>query len=453
MLLSGRIARADEPAPAPEAATAAGHEGDFWQRDALTGNWGGARSALEDAGFLLGADSIDEVLGNLSGGTRTGGIYEGRLELIATIDLARAVGWDGATLHANAYQIRGQGLSGKDLGNNLMVASNIEATRSTRLFDFWLEQVFINGALTVRAGQVAADDEFLTSQYASTFINATFGWPAIMSADLPDNDAAYPLATPGIRVKYAASNTVGMAAGLYDGDPSGMAAGDPQRRDAAGTAFRLDDSAFLIAEASYAVNQEPDATGPAASYKLGAWFHSARFADQRFDSTGRSLADPAGTGIAAIHEGDAGAYLAIDQALVHPADPDGLGVAAFLRLAGVPDDRNLVSFYADAGLNLTGILPGRPADVLGLALAVAKIGGGAQHLDEDLRRFSGLDTPIRDAETTLELTYRWQVAPWWTLQPDLQYIHHPGGNVPPPGEPVRAVANATVIGMRSAILF
>jgi len=28
------------------------------------------------------------------------------------------------------------------------------------------------------------------------------------------------------------------------------------------------------------------------TYKIGAWFHSGRFADQRFDTAGQSLASP-----------------------------------------------------------------------------------------------------------------------------------------------------------------
>ena len=120
------------------------HEGDFWTRDALTGNWGGKRSALEDDGILVAADSIDEVLGNIKGGTGTGAIYDGRLELLTTLNLQKLISWPDATLHANAYQIHGRGLSANYLGGNLMTASNIEATRTTRLFDLWIEQTLFD---------------------------------------------------------------------------------------------------------------------------------------------------------------------------------------------------------------------------------------------------------------------------------------------------------------------
>jgi len=43
------------------------------------------------------------------------------------------------------YQIHGRGLSANYLGNNLLTASNIEASRATRLFDLWLQQQLFDG--------------------------------------------------------------------------------------------------------------------------------------------------------------------------------------------------------------------------------------------------------------------------------------------------------------------
>jgi porin len=444
---------ADQSAsPAPAASP---HEGDFWTRDALTGNWGGLRSKLEDKGIDIDADTIDEILGNPSGGTRQGAIYEGRLELTATVDLAKTLGWTGATAHANAYQIRGRGLSANNLGNNLATASNIEAARSFRLFDLWIEQSLFNTTLTIRAGQLAADDEFFISPTAATFINSTFGWPAIMGADLPSGGPAYPLATPGLRVKYAATQTISVLAGLFNGDPAGPGPGNPQLRDASGTAFRIGDSALAILEGGYAVNQDPAATGLPASYKLGVWFHSGQFADQRFDTTGLSLASPASSGIPATHQHDGGGYLVLDQALLNETKPESRNISVFFRLSGAPSDRNPVDLYADAGITLTGFVAGRANDTLGFAVAVARISADAQSLDEDARGFTGLDTPVRDEETAFELTYRAQVTPWWSLQPDLQFIRHPGGGIAPPGSPTgtQAIPDAVVIGLRSAIVF
>jgi porin len=429
------------------------HDGDLASRDALTGNWGGTRSALEDRGIVLGGDSINEVLGNVSGGTKTGAIYDGRLELFATLDLDKLFSWPDATFHVNAYQTHGRGLSANYLGGNLMTASNIEAARSTRLFDLWIEQLLFAGALSVRGGQIAADDEFFTSLYAGNFINGTFGWPAIMANDLPSGGQAYPLATPGLRLAYVASREVTLAAAFMNGDPAGSGLNNPQQRDAGGTAFRVNDGAFVIAEARYAVNQARDAPGEPAAYKLGLWYHSGAFADERFDRSGQSLAAPTSTGIARKHWNNLGLYAVADYQLWRDSDADrALGV--FFRLGIAPlADRNLVTFYADTGFNFRGAIAGRSDDLFGIALAIAQIGSTARALDRDQRQLTGIAQPVRDNESMIEVMYRLQAAPWWTLQPDLQFIRHPGGNVGPRTRPTRAVPNALVLGLRSAVLF
>jgi porin len=47
---------------------------------------------------------------------------------------------------------------------------------------------------------------------------------------------------------------------------------------------------------------------------------------------------------------------------------------------------------------------------------------------------------LPEAETTLEGTYRWQVAQGLFLQPDLQYVIHPAA--------AHGLPNALVVGLR-----
>ncbi|HEY1507033.1 MAG TPA: carbohydrate porin [Stellaceae bacterium] len=429
------------------------HDGDLTTRDALTGDWGGMRSMLEDKGIALGGDVIDEALGNMTGGTKTGAIYDGRIELFATLDLDKLLGWSDATFHVNAYQTHGRGLSANNLGGNLMTASNIEAARSTRLFDLWIEQLFFDGALSIRGGQIAADDEFFTSNYAGNFINGTFGWPAIMASDLPSGGQAYPLATPGLRIAYAPAKEITLAAAIMNGDPAGGGLTNPQQRDGDGTAFRFNDGAFVIAEARYAVNQAKDTEGQPATYKLGAWYHSGAFDDERFDSNGQSRAAPTSTGVTRKHWNNVGFYAVADRQLWHDSDADR-NIGVFFRLGFAPlGDRNLVTLYADAGVNFKGLIASRSDDVFGVAMAVAQVGRAARSLDRDQRQFSGVASPIRDNESMIEVMYRVQATPWWTLQPDLQFIRHPGADVPLSAQPTKPVPSALVFGLRSAVLF
>ncbi|HEV2678367.1 MAG TPA: carbohydrate porin [Aliidongia sp.] len=441
------------PALADDAGLQAAKPTGLWERDTLTGDWGGVRSDLEDAGIKLGAIEISEGLADLRGGARTGAAYEGRTELDLDLDLEKLAGWTGAAIHVNAWQSHGRGVSGNYTGN-LLTASDVEADRGTRLFDLYLDQTAFDGLVSLRIGQQGADDEFIASKTAGLFFNSTFGYPGLPSLDQPSGGPAFPLATPAVRLKLAPTDQVTLLVAAFDGDPAGPGTGDPQARDASGTAFRTGDGVLGFFEAQYAVNQGKDAAGLPGTYKLGAWVHSGRFADQHFDRTGLSLADPRSSGLARQHDGDWSVYGIADQMLWRRPDTDDQGLSLFVRLMGAPADRNLMDLYADGGLNFKGPFAGRDGDLIGLACAYGRISADASRLDADLQH--GLPgRPVRDNESLIEATYQAQVAPWWQLQPDLQYIVHPGGHAPLPTDPTqrRTIGNATVVGVRTVVTF
>ena len=425
-----------------------------WATTTLTGDWGGARTRLSDTGIALGLNYIGEAQDNLSGGISRGALAEGRLELFVDLDLEKIVGWQGAAIHANAYNLHGRGLTPGKLGN-LLDVSNIEATPTTRLFTLWLQQELFDDALSIRAGQLAADDEFLISPTAGNFMNGTFGWAGILSANLPSGGPAFPLATLGVRVQGAPTDDITVLAAVFSGDPAGLGGDPAQLRNRHGTTFSLDGGAFYLAEVQYALNQGAGAGGLPGVLKLGAWYHSGDFADQRFDTGGLSLADPASNGTPRSHRGDYGFYGVADQMVWREAGSEDQGINLFLRAGGTPSDCNLVDFYVDGGGGYKGLIPGRNDDVLGLAVAFARISGAASDLDDDARRFNAIASPVRDYEAVVELTYVAQLTPYWTLQPDLQYVIHPGGDIANPKDAggTRPIDDAVVIGLRTTLKF
>ena len=373
----------------------------------------------------------------------------------ATLDLnlETLVGWAGATIHANAWQIHGRGLSGNNT-KNLLTISNIEADRGTLLSDLYLDQTAFDGVVSLRVGQQAVDDEFIVSKTAALFVNSTFGYPALPSAAQPSGGPDYPFATPGVRLKLAPTDQLTILAGAFNGDPAGPGAGDPQLRNPSGTAFRTSDGVLGFLEAQYAVNQSKDAAGLPATYKLGAWFDTERVADLRVDRNGLSLADSRSDGVARKHDGDWSLYAIADQMVWRKPGTDDQGLTLFARLMGAPADRSLMDLYADGGFSFKGPFEGRDDDQAGLAIGYGRISDDASRFDADLRRTMP-GRPIRDQESIIELTYTAQVTPWWQLQPDLQYVVHPGGHVPLPDDPSqgRAIGNATVVGLRTTITF
>ncbi|MDA8107252.1 MAG: carbohydrate porin [Betaproteobacteria bacterium] len=396
---------------------------------------------------------VGEVLADTSGGMQRGAVYDGRLELVLNADLDELAGWRGFTAHLNAYQLHGRGLSRNDVGN-MMTVSNIEALPATRLYEAWLERRLFDDRLALRAGQLGADTQFLTSEHAGLFINGTFGWPMIMGSDLPSGGPAFPLATPGISARYDASPRRAFLLGVYDGNPAGPGSNDPQERDRNGLNFRIHDRPLVMAEAQFRHGEQQPGGGLPGTVKLGAWMHFGRFDDLRYATDGLSLADPASNGQPLQHEHDYGLYAVLDQQLYRLPDQDK-GIGTFLRVATAPSDRNLVHFYFDTGLTFSGFIRERPNDAFGVALGYGRISSSARALDRDRVFFTGVHTPVEDFEAALELTYSARVARNWTVQPDLQFIFHPGGHVANPLDPsgTAAIRNAVIAGVRTSITF
>jgi porin len=410
---------------------------------------------FEQRGLKFTATYIGEAVSNPVGGLRQGAVYEGRLNLAVDLDLAKLAGWSGATVHGNIFQIHGRGLS-RDYIGNLMPVSSIEALETTRLYELWLEQKLANEKVSVRAGQLAADTEFITSKYTDVFITSTFGWPAITALNLPSGGPSPPLAAVGARLKVDLSDSITFLAAIFNGDPAGPGAGDPQTRNRYGLNFRVNDPPFMISELQYAYNHEKGAKGLPGTIKVGGWYHAGLFDDQRFTLAGLSRADPNGSEQPAQLRGDFGLYSVFEQQLLRfGTETDERGVGVFGRASISPSDRNLVDLYADGGVNVIGPFAARSKDKFGLGVAYTQISSSARDLDRDFAFFSQSNFPTRSYELLIALNYLIQVTDGWTINPTIQYIVHPGGGyvTPPITSTPQPVKDAIALGARSVVKF
>ncbi|MDN7674271.1 carbohydrate porin [Burkholderia oklahomensis] len=450
-------AQSTPAAPAAQTAEAAPAPTGFWERSNLFGDMGGLRSKLGDHGITLNLQETSEYLRNLSGGTRRGGAYDGLTQFGFSVDTEKAIGLPGGTFNVSGLQIHGTSLTSRNL-QLLQTASGIEAEGTTRLWELWYQQSFAGGRADMKIGQQSLDQEFMVSQYAGTFINATFGWPVLPSADMPAGGPAYPLSSLGVRLRYKPSDAWTVMAGVFDGNPAG-GIGDAQRLNRHGTNFNLHNGALFIGELQYALNAppaDPKAPQPAGlpgMYKLGVWYNSERFDDPRYDTNGVSLADPASNGIAATHRGNYGFYAVADQMVWRPSADSPRSLNVFARVMGAPGDRNAVDFALNAGVTLKAPFAGRDNDTAGLAVSYAKVGSHARGIDGDTGVFTTPGYPVRRAETLVEATYQYQVTPWWQLQADFQYAFRPGGGIPNPNEPGSRIGNEAIVGVRTTITF
>jgi porin len=198
------------------------------------------------------------------------------------------------------------------------------------------------------------------------------------------------------------------------------------------------------------------------NFTPGGWRHLGQFDDQRFTVEGLSIADPSGTGIAAKLRGNWGIFAVVEQTLYRPASVTEKGVSAsvpgvtaFARIAYSPPDRNLIDLYLDGGIGISGLVPGRPADRFGMAVAFMRISGAARNLDIDTQFFNGLPGPVRSNETLLEFIYEAHLKPGWLLAPYFQYVFRPSGGIPNPNGPsgISRIGDAAVFGLTTTVRY
>jgi porin len=404
----------------------------------LLGDIGGLRPALDKYGITFGLTDAETLLGNTTGGVKQGATMQGLTTATVDVDTGKAFGLQGGTFHVSALQIHGRSLSEYYL-DNLQQANGNEADNATRLWELWYDQAFGNTGLDLKIGQQSIDNEFMVSDNSNLFVNTMAGWPMLPSVDMYAGGPAYPLSSLGVRLQYAAPHNITLLTGVFDDNPTGGSfANATQEMDGNGALFNLNTGALFINEVQYS-------GVPGGTYKLGFWYDSGHFPDQRFSSDGLTLADSNSNSNPLMHRGNYSIYAVMDQTVWSFTKTRQLNV--FARLMGAPSAQNAVSFSFNGGLTLTAPLPGRENDSVGIDFGVAKVSGRAADADRDAGTF------VRNTETLIELTYQYQATPWLQLQPDLQYIANPGGGLANPNDPTRRLGDEFVAGLRATTTF
>ena len=271
-----------------------------------------------------------------------------------------------------------------------MGASNSEAYESLRLYEWWGQATA--GAWSVRLGALLADAEFCGTTPGGSLINSAFGWPAFISASTVNTGPAFYAAALGARLAFTGETTT-WKLGVYDGDSFDDLDGSdhPNRH---GTHYEVNSAqgAFILTELNWAPTQS------SFRYQLGAWIHTADFEDKV----------DAGT----FHSGNYGAYANLERTLAGKTGEAG-NIEAHVRAGFAPEDRNDFGWTVDTGVAAIGLLPGRAADTLAV---------GFVHAD----RATNVDGV--DFEQVGELSYTIVLNDHLSLQPDLQYIRHPGSD-------------------------
>ena len=395
----------------------------------LTGDWGGARTSLEQSGVKIAFEYWTNLAGNPVGGERQGFTYTDSLNLSIDLDFQKMFAWKGGALHFIFTNRDGSSLSQNYIGNIFTVQQIYGPTETYRLTELTLEQSFDGGVFDVVAGRYPASD-FATSPLYCVFMNNGFcGYPGGIAQNL--NMPYFPVPSWAGRVRWKPSPEFLAQVGAFEVNPTlaDTHGFDWSTAGSTGTA--------VVGELWYV--RGGDAPGLPGHYKLGGWYQT--------QSGGASGAAPAATpapsnegpvaftrAIAGSVDAKAGFYALFDQALT-PDMPKGRGCAevpaGVTVLGGVswaqgPNTVN--NGAAFAGVVLNGLIPARPFDTQGFA---------ATWVNRTL--------PGQTYELVLEWNYGIEITRWFRFQPDLQWIIRPGatGQIP----------NALVLGAQASIDF
>ena len=387
-----------------------GKASSIWDQEALLGDWGGVRSAFFEKGYEFNFEYTAEVFSNVSGGGKTGNVYNGLGYASVGIDAEKILDWSGVNFHFATLWTHGVS-PGQYTGNELAV-SNIDAYDGLRLHEFYIEKEFEK--LNLKIGNLLADEDFVGSVYREVLINDAFGQTASWSANTLNGGPAFNAPGLGLHLRYDISKAVYMQAGIYDGDVFDDANGDPAINQH-GTHFELGNgqgwtSLYQIGYNGFNVSDGKDLPG---WYRLGAWHHTSEF--EKHDG--------------AKTDGNAGIFASIDKLVFREQDEQGLGL--FGRMGAAKRDRSRFHWTMETGMNYKGLIPGRDEDVTSLGYIYGK------HSHEI--------ATVKSHESVLELTYLYQVSPAVYIQPDIQWINRPSGD--------NAVGDAWAIGLRVGFTF
>lgn len=342
-----------------------------------------------------------DVVGVAAGGTR-GVRYLDNIDLLAALDLDRAVGWQGGSAFASL--LNNLGGRPNDLAATLQGVNNIEVgAPDLLLYQAWFQQNFAGDRLSVLVGKYDLNSEFYSGDAAAHLIAPAFGIGSELAATGPNGPSIFPRTDLAIRLRAADDRHYVQAVAIRA--PRGTA--DTGR----------DRSTLFVAEGGL---QGRTAIG------IGGWAYSRR--QPHIVPPGVTLAE----GKAASH----GVYLLVEQDLAGQADQPGHW-RAFAR-AGLSDGRT-TPFAGGFQFGLTGrgIVPARPDSQLSIGVASAD-------LSTPYRRANPAGQPgLTGSEGMVELTYSDRIAPFLTLQPDVQYVRRPGG--------LRDVDDALVLGLRAIV--
>ena len=397
-----------------------------WGSEGLTGDWFGLRNFAGDHGVAVGVRYVAISMGNLEGGFDTGFFGGGPLGVTVTLDTESLVGWKGGTLffdweffnwYNKRYSPNRQyDPSGSYVGSNTNFIDDTQ-TILNQVAQLYYEQALFDDVLTVAFGKIDSNVTYSSVGPAAAFQDSIAMYTSTLNPFMP----TYPNEATALSVTLAPTDFFDVSVGWFDGttaayNPATGKSGPATGPRGPSTFFDNKGNWFLISQ--WNAKWEVDATRP-GNAGVGGWIQTGRTATAGSDERGAKNVP--------------GFYLQWDQTVWSPGEEmasQGGGVRFFGQFGWSDPKKNPVEWSIMSGLSATGVIPGRPADALGVMGAYSQFTGRPGVYEST--QPTGLPGASGGSESSIEFFYLAQLTAWLYVQPGLLWIHTPGGGDPAP---------------------
>ncbi len=330
-------------------------------------------------------------------GEQTGTRVLGLASLSADLSLVRLVGWDGGRIGLHA--IVSHGGHPNDLAGTLQGIDNIEVTEHhARLFEAYFEQEMLSGRASLRLGFSDLNSEFYATDSSALLLGPAYGIGSELSATGPNGPSIFPSSAPTARFRIQSRSGTYLQAAAVSSEAGVLG-------DVGGVRPLFDQGALLIGEAGHE-------TATNSKFAIGAWTYTRRQEDL-------VETDPAGL---PLLRRAWGVYALADLRI---AGSTSRPFSLFARVGVSEGHTTPYTGGWQAGIFAQGVFKGRPDSQFSLGVNQAFLSRKFQ-LDA---ANNGLI--VHGHETGIEVTYSDRIAPWLSVQPDLQLVwngqHAPQG--------------------------
>lgn len=403
-----------------------------FQASGLSGNWFGTRDELQENGIYIEGIYTSFLEYNFEGGSDSGFFGGGIASTSMTIDTKKLIGHPDGIFFMN---LQNWGWYNNKFANNDSFDPTSNYTGSNGNFpdggsvnqisQLYYSQHLFDDLLNVAFGKQDANNIFSNIPGCGGFLYNGASYTPTLNPFFP----SFPQEATALTMIVNLTDDLVGSFGWFDGSLGGLnvtrnqfgqlvyaAAPQPGGRGPS-TFFRNQGHWFLISE--WAMNWQLGENELPGAICAGGWLQTGR------SQTAGTLEN--GPGV----EDVPGAYVSFNQA-VWASDKsfaaNGGGLIAFGQFGWSDPDKNAVQWSLMGGLSATGVIPGRPMDamgVLGMWTSFSDNAGVWQSTTP-----SGSPGPPGGGESAFEAFYRFQLTPWLSVQPGIQFLGTPSGGDP-----------------------